>query len=115
MEYQYKVIVSNRTVYKEFEIQPDMDRVKLGTGSSCEFRLNPEAFFTGIEMEFRKNGKSWNLECSDDVYFSRGDMRKLLSTEVRHIHPIRSRAVWYWDWIITRYYRMQSILLPVEC
>ena len=84
MEYQYKVIVSNRTVYKEFEIQPDMDRVKLGTGSSCEFRLNPEAFFTGIEMEFRKNGKSWNLECSDDVYFSRGDMRKLLSTEVRH-------------------------------
>ena len=66
------------------QIQPDMDRVKLGTGSSCEFRLNPEAFFTGIEMEFRKNGKSWNLECSDDVYFSRGDMRKLLSTEVRH-------------------------------
>lgn len=45
MEYQYKVIISNRTVYKEFEIQPDMDRVKLGTGSSCEFRLNPEAFF----------------------------------------------------------------------
>ena len=84
MEYQYKVIISNRTVYKKFEIQPDMDRVKLGTGSSCEFRLNPEAFFTGIEMEFRKNGKSWNLECSDDVYFSRGDMRKLLSTEVRH-------------------------------
>ena len=26
MEYQYKVIISNRTVYKEFEIQPDMDR-----------------------------------------------------------------------------------------
>ena len=58
MEYQYKVIISNRTVYKEFEIQPDMDRVKLGTGSSCEIRLNPEAFFTGIEMEFRKNGKA---------------------------------------------------------
>jgi len=60
MEYQYKVIISNRTVYKEFEIQPDMDRVKLGTGSSCEFRLNPEAFFTGIEMEFRKNGFRMN-------------------------------------------------------
>ena len=47
MEYQYKVIISNRTVYKEFEIQPDMDRVKLGTGLSCEFRLNPETFFWG--------------------------------------------------------------------
>ena len=31
MEYQYKVIISNRTVYKEFEIQPDMDRVKCET------------------------------------------------------------------------------------
>lgn len=61
MEYQYKVIISNRTVYKEFEIQPDMDRVKLGTGSSCEFRLNPEAFFTGIEMENLEKWKKLEL------------------------------------------------------
>lgn len=54
MEYQYKVIISNRTVYKEFEIQPDMDRVKLGTGSSCEFRLNPEAFLPESKWSLEK-------------------------------------------------------------
>ena len=77
MEYQYKVIISNRTIYKEFEIQPDMDKVKLGTGSSCEFRLNPENFFSELEIEFRKEGKKWVLECSDEIYISKGDMRKL--------------------------------------
>lgn len=84
MEYQHKVIVSNRTIYKEFEIQPDMDKVKLGTVSSCEFRLNPDAFFGNIEMEFQKKHGVWYLECSDDIYFSRGDMRKLMSIELRH-------------------------------
>lgn len=84
MEYQYKVIISNRTIYKEFEIQPDMDKVKLGTGSSCEFRLNPENFFSELEIEFRKEGKKWVLECSDEIYISKGDMRKLLSTDIAH-------------------------------
>ena len=32
--YQYKVIVSNRTVYKEFEIAAGVENVKLGTTSS---------------------------------------------------------------------------------
>lgn len=91
MEYQYKVIISNRAIYKEFEIQPDMDKVKLGTVSSCEFRLNPESFFSDMEMEFQKNGKKWTLECSDDIYFSRGDMRKLLSTELIHGDAISVR------------------------
>lgn len=84
MEYQYKVIISNRTIYKEFEIQSDMDKVKLGTGSSCEFRLNPENFFSEFEIEFRKEGKKWVLECSDEIYISKGDMRKLLSTDIAH-------------------------------
>ena len=64
MDYQYKIIVSNRTVYKEFEIAAGVENVRLGTTSSCEFRLNPEAFFTGIEMEFRKNGKYKNRSCN---------------------------------------------------
>lgn len=42
MEYQYKLIVSNQTFYKEFEISADLEKVKLGTTSNCEFRLNPD-------------------------------------------------------------------------
>ena len=84
MDYQYKVIVSNRTVYKEFEIPADMENVRLGTTSSCEFRLNPESFFEDIEIEFTKQNGQWIVDCSDSEYFSRGDMRKLYSTEMKH-------------------------------
>lgn len=40
MELQYKLIVSNRSVYKEFEITAEMQEIILGTTSACEFRLN---------------------------------------------------------------------------
>lgn len=84
MDYQYKVIVSNRNIYKEFEIPADMERVRLGTTSACEFRLNPDAFFDSIEMEFEKKNNQWELASTDTAYISRGDMRKLLSTELKH-------------------------------
>lgn len=53
MDYQYKIIVSNRTVYKEFEIAAGVENVRLGTTSSCEFRLNPETFFQRSRLSFR--------------------------------------------------------------
>lgn len=44
MDFQYKLIVSNQTFYKEFEIPAELERVKLGSTSNCEFRLNSELF-----------------------------------------------------------------------
>ena len=84
MNYQYKVIVCNRTVYKEFEIPADMENVRLGTTSLCEFRLNPEFFFEDIEIEFTEESNQWNIDCSDSIYFRKGDMRKLYSTGIGH-------------------------------
>ena len=84
MEYQYKIIVSNRNIYKEFEISAEMERVRLGTTSACEFRLNQDAFFESIEMELEKKNDQWEIVSIDTTYISRGDMRKLLSTELKH-------------------------------
>lgn len=84
MDYQYKIIVSNRTVYREFEITEDMERVRLGTTAACEFRLNPDSFFMPIVLELEKIDGVWNLGCQESVYISTGDMRKLLSTELVH-------------------------------
>lgn len=84
MDYQYKIIVSNRTVYREFEITKDMERVRLGTTVACEFRLNPDSFFMPIVLELERIDGVWNLGCQDSVYISTGDMRKLLSTELLH-------------------------------
>lgn len=84
MNYQYKVIVRNRTVYKEFEIHPELKKVKLGTTANCEFRVDPEAFFESFELELDYQDQNWGILCTDTVYLSTGDMRKLISTEIRH-------------------------------
>lgn len=54
MDFQYKLIVSNQTFYKEFEIPAELERVKLGSTSNCEFRLNSELFFEDIEISLQK-------------------------------------------------------------
>lgn len=84
MDYQYKIVVSNRTVYREFELTKDMERVRLGTTATCEFRLNPDSFFMPIVLELEKTDGIWNLECQKSVYMSTGDMRKLLSANMTH-------------------------------
>ena len=50
MDFQYKLIVGNQTFYKEFEIPAELERVKLGSTSNCEFRLNSDFFFEDIEI-----------------------------------------------------------------
>lgn len=71
MDFQYKLIVSNQVFYKEFEIPVELERVKLGSTSNCEFRLNPENFFEDIEITFEKK-ENWNILCCDNLYISRG-------------------------------------------
>lgn len=83
MDFQYKLIVSNQTFYKEFEIPAELERVKLGSTSSCEFRLDSDFFFEDIEISLEKK-ECWNILCSDNLYISRGDVRKLLFSELAH-------------------------------
>ena len=83
MDFQYKLIVGNQTFYKEFEIPAELERVKLGSKSNCEFRLNSDFFFEDIEISLEKK-ENWNILCSDNLYISRGDVRKLLFSELTH-------------------------------
>lgn len=83
MSYQYKIIAYRRSFYKEFEIPKDAQRVKLGTSSECDMRLDPEYIFGDIKLEFIKN-REWLLRCSKEVYISRGDIRKFLFLELCH-------------------------------
>lgn len=83
MSYQYKLIVSNQTFYKEFEISEELEHMMLGSTSNCEFRLDPELFFEDIEISFEKK-ENWNLYCNDNLYISRGDVRKLFVLELTH-------------------------------
>ena len=84
MNYQYKLIVKNKNIYKEFEIPADMEKVKVGTTSTCEFRLSQDVFFEEIEIELNCIDGKWKLNCCDNLYINKGDSRKLFFSEIEH-------------------------------
>lgn len=54
MEYQYKLILTNRRICKEFIITNNMSEVMLGTTADCIFRINQEYFFEKVQVFFQK-------------------------------------------------------------
>ncbi len=83
MEHQYKLIVSSQFFYREFEIPADMEHVRLGTTSACEFRLDQDLFFEPIEVELEKKD-GWNFLCGESLYINFGDVRKLYYLKAAH-------------------------------
>ena len=84
MEYQYKLIVKNQRIYKEFEITQETEQIKIGTTLQCDYKLDKSAFFSDIELSLSKREKTWELACNDGVYLNKGDMLKQVITEIKH-------------------------------
>ena len=84
MENRYKIIVSNKNLYKEFELPEDRHEFKVGTKFGCEFRLYQNLFFGSIELTFTRRGETWSLVCSENLYLSVGDSRKLMAMTLKH-------------------------------
>ena len=84
MDGRYKVILYNKNIYKELELTPDQSKVTVGTGIEADVRLHREYFFGKVEIVFFKNQSTWKVTCSDGVYFSLGDARKLLTLDLKH-------------------------------
>ncbi len=81
---RYKIIISNNNLYKEIELSPDITMVKVGTGIDCSYRLLKDLFFEAIELTFQKANDSWCVVCSDNLYISTGDIRKLMRKDLSH-------------------------------
>ncbi len=84
MDNRYKVILSNKNIYKEIELAPDAERVKMGTGIDCDIRLRKDLFFEQVELLFTKSEGEWSVRCSDNVYLTLGDVRKLMTRKLTH-------------------------------
>ena len=83
MKSRYKVIISCKNIYKEVELSPDASEVKVGTSIECDVRLRKDLFFGGVELQFVKNGKEWTVLCSDNLYLTVGDIRKLITKTLK--------------------------------
>lgn len=84
MNERYKIVLSNKNLYKEIEITPDMKSLSVGTAMDSEVRLRKELFFDDIQLKFRIMDGRWGVVCSDNLYFDVGDVRKMMSLRLEH-------------------------------
>lgn len=84
MQSRYKIIISNKNLYKEVYLSPEKSEVKVGTSTDCDVRLHKEMFFENIEVSFIKRNDSWSVFCSENLYLTVGDVRKLATKQLIH-------------------------------
>ncbi len=81
---RYKAIISGKSLYKEVELSSNDSKVRIGTSSECDIRLRREYFFSPVEITFEQSEGRWMILCSDNLYFTVGDVRKLLTKQLKH-------------------------------
>ncbi len=84
MQTRYKVIISNQFLYREIELTPDLPRLSVGTGIECDVRLHKNHFFEPVGLSFTHTREGWVLSCSDNLYITEGDVRKLMTRQLIH-------------------------------
>ena len=71
-------------MYKEIEISPEMTQLKVGTAVECDVRLHKDLFFEQIDLLFSCIDDEWSVICSDNLYISIGDLRRLMTKNLTH-------------------------------
>ncbi len=84
MKTRYKLIISNKNLYKEIELSPEAEYAKIGTEIDCDFRLHRDLFFEPVCITLNRKDDRWFMICSDNLYISTGDVRKLITKELKH-------------------------------
>ncbi len=84
MNCPYKILVSNKSIHREFEISENVDHAILGTVPGCDFRLDSDDFFSPVELAFIEKDGQWHVLCNDSLYFSFDDVRKLKFSKLNH-------------------------------
>ena len=81
---RYKLIISNNNLYKEVDLSPACTDIRIGTSPECDVRLRKELFFAPIELILHRDEAGWSIICSDNLYCTVGDIRKLLTKKLIH-------------------------------
>lgn len=84
MKYEYILKIANKNFYREVQISEAQPQIKIGTELDCNIRFYKELFFTSFCLDLIWTGDTWQLMCSDNVYISVGDIRKLVTKDLEH-------------------------------
>lgn len=83
MASRYKVVISNKRLYKEIDLPVEEDTYTIGTSLECNFRLRKELFFEQFALYLNKQEETWQITCSENIYLN-ADVRKLMAKELQH-------------------------------
>lgn len=84
MKNRYKIILSNRKIYKEIEMPMEVPKLTIGTEVNCDIRLRKELFFEKFEILFKYEDDEWQMFCSDNIYVTTDNIAKLLMKKLAH-------------------------------
>lgn len=85
MENRYRIIIAGKKVYKEIEVAPEDTIIRFGTGSDCDVRIRKDLFYDPLELVFTKDEQGiWNIMCSENLYISVDEVRKLMTLPLHH-------------------------------
>lgn len=82
MENRYKLILSTKRSYREAELSAEQPKKVIGTGLEADVRFREENFFEPFVFTAVLDQDRCQLECGSNVYFSIGDARKLMLSEL---------------------------------
>ncbi len=91
MDNRYKLVLYNKMVYKEVELVSECKRLSIGTYYDDDVRLKKDLFFQDFYIAVSKNKTYWDLECSSNIYFDSGDVRKQFHVKLNHGSQISLR------------------------
>jgi len=77
MDGRYKIIISNKNLYKEIELAPEINKLRVGTSVDCDIRLRKELFFKPIELLFLKRDEQWLVTCGDELRLSTQSAKRI--------------------------------------
>lgn len=84
MEQRYKLTIFSKNIYREIELLPGTETVKVGTTLSCDIRLRKDLFFDEFEIALVRNNESWTMQTTENIYLDFGGSRKIWTKSLEH-------------------------------
>ena len=73
MDNKYKLILSNKWIYREIELPEEGDSIQIGTQKGCSMRFSREYFFDDFVLHLEYVDDRWILACTETVYIYDGN------------------------------------------
>ncbi|MBR3620912.1 MAG: hypothetical protein IKN56_05340, partial [Clostridia bacterium] len=84
MDNKYKVILQNRRICREIELDENRSEITIGTDIDCNVRFNRESFLYDFDFSLRNIKGAWQVRCGESTYITDSNAMKYASKGLNH-------------------------------